>query len=189
MTKKSLKILAFGDVVGRTGREALSSTVAKLRAKHNADLVIANGENSAGGAGIDEKCAVEIHNAGVDVITLGDHTWNKKEIHAYLDKKENFCIRPGNYPEGASGNGYTIINRAGIKIGVMNVMGRLFIQHFLDCPFRTADKLLAGPLAEADIVICDMHAEATSEKLALGNYLDGRISLMFGTHTLSLIHI
>ena len=183
MSKSSIKILAFGDVVGKPGRKSLLDHVSVLRKKYGADLVIANGENSAGGSGIDEKCATEIHNAGVDVITLGDHTWQKKEIYSYLEDEKNKCIRPANYPEGAPGKGYTILKVKDKNVAVINLIGRVFIQQFVDCPFQTVDRLLEGAVANADIIICDMHAEATSEKLAMAHYLDGRVSFVFGTHT------
>jgi len=183
VNNKNIKILALGDVVGRPGRQALTSELLKLKKEYNADFVIVNGENSAGGSGIDEKCANEIKAAGADLITLGDHTWQKNEVKDFLDRNSSWCIRPANYPPGAPGKGYSIIKCGDLNVGVLNLMGRVFISQFLDCPFRKADELLNGELGKADIIICDMHAEATSEKKAMGKYLDGRVALVFGTHT------
>lgn len=178
-----IKVLALGDVVGRPGRKALQAKLPALRQKYKIDFVIVNGENSAGGAGIDHACAREIKDSQADVITLGDHTWQRSEAAKLLEENPKWIIRPANYPPSAPGLGYTIVEVAGVKIGVMNLMGRVFISQFLDCPFRMADSILEGPLKDCPIVICDMHAEATSEKRAMGYYLDGRVSLVFGTHT------
>lgn len=180
-----LTVICLGDIVGRTGRQAIKEWVPKLRKEHLPDLVIANGENAAGGIGLDTECANEIREAGVDIITLGDHTWSKRDLHDYLSKKPDACIRPANYPEGAPGRGWTVWTRPsdGTKVGVMNVIGRIFMNSPLDCPFRKAEELLQGPLKECRIRICDIHAEATSEKVAFGRHLDGRLSLVYGTHT------
>lgn len=180
----TFKVMCFGDVVGRPGRALLAQTLPALRRRLNADLVVANCENAAGGLGIERGTADELRAAGVDLLTLGDHCWQRKEFTAYLEENAAVCIRPANYAEGSPGRGWTVWQGAqGIKIGVMNLIGRLFSNIPLDCPFRAADRLLAGPLADCRIVLCDMHAEATSEKLALARYLDGRISFLFGTHT------
>jgi len=149
----------------------------------NANGVIVNGENAAGGLGLDAKTADEIRAAGASVVTLGDHTWQKKELKVAIESRTSWLIRPGNYPPGAPGNGHTIVSLGGEKLGVMNLLGRVFINFPLDCPFRTADALLNGPLKECSMIVCDMHAEATSEKLAMARHLDGRVSLVFGTHT------
>jgi len=178
-----ITILALGDVVGRPGRQALRALIPQYRQKMAIDLVIANGENAAGGSGLDVKCAQEIRDAGVDIITLGDHTWQRGEINDYLEKNKDWCIRPTNYPPGAPGSGYAIKQVNNLSIGVFNIIGRVFINQFLDCPFRAADTLIAGPLKSCDVIICDMHAEATSEKRAMGYFLDGRATLVFGTHT------
>lgn len=180
---QNFRILCLGDVVGRPGRHALKSVVPRLRQEFNLDCVIANGENAAGGTGIDAACADEIRSYGVDVITLGDHTWQKKEFRKYLDTNAEFCIRPANYPQAAPGRGWTTLEVRGVKIGVMNLIGRVFMNIPLDCPFRTADELLREPLKACDLVMCDMHAEATSEKIAMGRYLDGRAHFVVGTHT------
>jgi 2',3'-cyclic-nucleotide 2'-phosphodiesterase len=183
MDSNSLRVLCFGDVVGRPGRMALKSQLARLRELHQADLVIANGENAAGGTGIDTKTAREIFAAGVDVITLGDHTWQRKEFLPFLDQEKERVIRPANYPAGAAGRGWTIVHRAGVSIGIFNLIGRVFTGQLVDCPFNKAEELINGPLKDCRIIIADMHAEATSEKIALGRVLDGKISCLFGTHT------
>lgn len=177
------RIIALGDVVGRPGRTALKQKLPGLRQELHADMVIVNGENAAGGAGIDISCAEEIFGSGADVITLGDHTFQKREIKEYLKDNAHRIIRPANYSPGAPGEGYTIRNIGDVKVGVMNLMGRVFMNLLLDCPFQKADELLAGPLGECTIILCDMHCEATSEKIAMGRYLDTRVSGVFGTHT------
>lgn len=184
VTDESLRILCFGDIVGRPGRNAFKQHCKRLRADYNADLVVANGENSAGGVGIDRECARELLDAGIDLLTLGDHTWQKRDIREFLETHRDSIIRPGNYPAGAPGAGWAKRKLANGKlVGFMNLMGRVFISVPLDCPFRVADEILNTHLADCDAIVCDMHAEATSEKLALGRYLDGKISLLFGTHT------
>ncbi len=181
-----MKILCLGDVVGRPGRQVLKQCLQLLVQRCCADLVVVNGENSAGGLGISQSTAEEIRHSGADVITLGDHTWQKKESHAYINSHSDWIIRPANYPPGAPGRGWTIVqakNQNQTKIGVFNLLGRVFMNFPLDCPFRTADSLLAEELRDCAVIIGDVHAEATSEKVALGRYLDGRVSLIFGTHT------
>lgn len=182
-----IRVLFLGDVVGRPGRRAVASRLPALRRELQADLVVVNGENSAGGLGIDEECAREIRAAGADVITLGDHTFQRKEMRRVLEQQQEWCIRPLNYPAGAPGRGYTIVTlRRGeeqVPLAVMNVMGRTFMGLTLDCPFRAANALIDGELAATPIRVCDFHAEATSEKVAFARYLDGRISAVVGTHT------
>jgi len=179
----TITVLCFGDVVGRSGRLALKQALPELRQGFEADLVIANGENAAGGAGLDAGTARELFESGVDLMTLGDHTWQKKDLHSVLERDAHRLIRPENYAPGAPGRGWLTIERKGVSIGVFNLMGRVFMNLLLDCPFAAADRILDGPLADCTIRICDMHAEATSEKIAMGRYLDGRTSLVFGTHT------
>ncbi|MDC0357996.1 YmdB family metallophosphoesterase [Oligoflexia bacterium] len=177
-------ILCVGDVVARRGREFLKEQCAFLRNQHQVDLFIANAENASGGTGLEPSSAKELQSAGVDVMTLGDHAWKWREVRGFLDNNSELCIRPANFPPGAPGQGWTVWTSAGgVKVGIMNLLGRTFINANLDCPFRKADELLAGPLSDCDIVVCDCHAEATSEKFALAHYLDGKISLLFGTHT------
>lgn len=176
-------ILCIGDIVGRPGREVLTKVLGRLRQERQIDLVIANGENSAGGSGIMPKQAKEIFAAGVDFITLGDHVWDKQDIYAYLNEQENI-IRPANFPEGAPGKGFGIIQtKAGTKVGVINLLGRTFMRYNVECPFRALDKIVAQIVQVTPIIILDMHAETTSEKVAMGHYSDGRVSCVFGTHT------
>ena len=179
-----VNFLCLGDVVGRPGRSGLRQGVKTLREKYAVDFVIANGENAAGGLGIDGKVAEEIHSSGVDVITLGDHAWQKKDARLCLDMYSDWLIRPANYPPGAPGKGCAVLHsKEGVRVGVLNLQGRVFMNGALDCPFRVGEQLLREKLAQCQCVVCDIHAEATSEKNALGRYFDGRISLMVGTHT------
>jgi len=177
-----LRLLMIGDIVGRPGRRAVKQNLPDLMGDKKIDLVIANGENSAGGNGITREVAREILSCGVDVITMGNHVWNQKESYTYIEK-ENRIIRPGNYPPGTPGRGSCIFKaRNGIDVGVVNISGRVFMQE-LDCPFRKADELVNGLKDKADIVFVDFHAEASSEKVAMGWYLDGRVAAVCGTHT------
>ncbi len=168
-------ILAIGDIVGRPGRRAVSQLLPGLRQQYGLDLIIANGENAAGGLGLTLSTAKELFDAGVDVLTSGNHIWVHKEIIPYLDG-EMPILRPLNYPPGVPGKGHIAIGQA----VVVNLMGRTFIGDF-DCPFRAMDQLLTE--LEQPIIIVDFHAEATSEKVAMGRYLDGRVSAVLGTHT------
>jgi len=168
-------ILAIGDIIGRPGRRAVSQLLPGLRQQYGLDLVIANGENAAGGLGLTSTTAKELFNAGVDVLTSGNHIWAQKEIIPYLDG-EMPILRPLNYPPGVPGKGHIAIG----QVAVVNLMGRAFIGDF-DCPFRAMDQLLAE--LKQPIIIVDFHAEATSEKVAMGRYLDGRVSAVLGTHT------
>ncbi|HUT96599.1 MAG TPA: TIGR00282 family metallophosphoesterase [Dehalococcoidales bacterium] len=168
-------ILAIGDIVGKPGRKAVSRVLPDLRRKYGINLVIANGENAAGGIGLTPETARELLDAGTDVITSGNHIWAQKEIFPYLEGQMPI-VRPLNYPPGVPGRGYMVIG----QVAVVNIMGRTFIGNF-DCPFQAMDKLL-GKLKQP-IIIVDFHAEATSEKVAMGRYLDGRVSAVLGTHT------
>jgi len=168
-------ILAIGDIVGKPGRKALSQLLPGLRQQYGLELVIANGENAAGGIGLTPDTAQELLDAGVDAITSGNHIWAQKDIFPYLEGQMPI-LRPLNYPPGVPGRGYIVIGPA----AVVNIMGRTFIGNF-DCPFQAMDKLL-GELDQS-IIIVDFHAEATSEKMAMGRYLDGRVSAVLGTHT------
>lgn len=181
---KLIRVLCFGDVVGRPGRELFASRVPGLVREREIDLVVVNAENASGGLGLAPDDADAFLASGASVITLGDHTWQNRELHSYLDRAAMRCIRPGNYPEGAPGSGCTVFEtKSGVKVGLMNLIGRVFFNFALDCPFKKADRYLEQELSGCDVVICDMHAEATSEKVAMGLYLDGRASLVFGTHT------
>ncbi len=178
-----MNILCIGDIVGRPGRDVVTNILGRLRQEHQIDLVIANGENSAGGSGIMPKGAREIFAAGVDLITLGDHVWDKQDIYAYLNETDNI-IRPANFPDGAPGKGYQVITtKTGIKVGVINLLGRTFMRYNVECPFRMLDKIVRELSAVTPVIVLDMHAETTSEKVAMGHYSDGRVSCVFGTHT------
>lgn len=166
-----------GDVIGRPGRRAVRTIVPGLRREYMVDLVIVNGENAAGGLGLTKETAEELFEAEVDVITSGNHIWDQREIIPTLDS-ELAILRPLNYPPGVPGHGYLVI---GAPL-VVNLVGRTFMGNF-DCPFRAMDQLLDGPADRPPVIIVDFHAEATAEKVALGWYLDGRVSAVLGTHT------
>ncbi len=177
-----MNILFIGDVIGRTGRRALADQLHRLVDEHQADLVIANGENAAAGFGLTAPTAMELLDLGIDVITSGNHIWDKREVYDYLEQEER-VLRPANYPPGLPGRGAGVFATAsGIRVGIINLEGRVFMNN-LDCPFRTADKLLAELAKEVRVLFVDFHAEATSEKMALGHYLDGRVSAVVCTHT------
>jgi len=178
-----MKILFFGDIVGQPGRQAIKEILPQWQKKYQPDLIIANGENSAHGSGITEKCLNEILKAGIDFITLGDHTWKQKGVNALLNDKKTPLIRPANFPPNLPGQGERLIELRTKKILVINLIGRVFMHENYDCPFRAADKILEDKAEEADIIIVDWHAEATSEKVCMGWYLDGRVSAVLGTHT------
>ncbi len=174
-------VLFLGDVVGRTGRRAMDKFLPGLVKKHAPSLVIANGENAAGGSGITEDIGKELF-LQVDVLTSGNHIWDKKEALPYLGREPRL-IRPANYPAVNPGRFSYVFQRAdGVKAAVLNLQGRVFMEP-LDCPFRRADDEVAALAAETPLIIVDFHAEATSEKQALGWYLDGRVSAVVGTHT------
>ena len=171
-----MKLLMIGDVMGKPGRQAVSELLPELRGELQLDLVIANGENAAAGRGLTEATAQQLFDAGVDAITSGNHIFDQKEIMDVLDR-ETAILRPINYPPGAPGRG--MLTQKGITI--LNLQGRTFMPQ-IDCPFRAADAALAG-LPEDAVIVVDMHCEATSEKLAMGRYLDGRVAAVMGTHT------
>jgi 2',3'-cyclic-nucleotide 2'-phosphodiesterase len=168
-------------VVGSPGREALKRTLPLVRDRHRIDVCIANGENAAAGFGMTAQTAAEMFDAGVDFITGGNHIFDKREFAAYLDESDR-VIRPANYPPGIAGRGYGTLSTSGVTVGVLNLMGRTFMPP-VDDPFRCADACLASLRSRTAVIVVDMHAEATSEKVALGRYLDGRVSFVFGTHT------
>ena len=179
-----MNILCIGDIVGRPGREAVAYALPKIKADHAIDLVIANAENASGGAGLIPKNADEILGLGVDVMTMGDHVWDKPEIVAYLEEHRERIIRPANFPEGTPGVGWTIATAAsGTKVAVINLLGRTFMRYNVLCPFLELDRIVAQIKGQASVIIVDMHAEATSEKMAMGHFSDGKVSLVFGTHT------
>jgi 2',3'-cyclic-nucleotide 2'-phosphodiesterase len=175
-----LRILFVADVVGQPGREAVKALLPALKKEHRPHLTIVNGENSAGGFGITAKLVSELRGYGAEVITTGNHVFAQKEFVGELPSLDR-VLRPANYPPGAPGQGWCVTTAAGHKVLVMNLIGRIFLDA-LDDPFRTADTILAAH-PDARVVFCDMHAEATSEKTAMGWYLDGRASAVVGTHT------
>jgi metallophosphoesterase (TIGR00282 family) len=177
-----LKILFIGDIVGRPGRRIVKAYLQDLIQTELLDLVIANGENSAGGFGINREIFQELLAAGVDVITMGNHTWDNKEIYQLLER-ERRIVRPANYPGGTPGEGYYIAQtQKGVPVGVVNILGQVFLEP-LACPFQTATEYIADIKKKTNIIIIDFHAEATSEKAALGWYLDGKATAVLGTHT------
>jgi len=172
-----LRILAIGDIIGKPGRKAVKEILPGLYSEYNIDLVVGNGENAAGGLGLTPSTAEELFDSGIDVITTGNHIWAYKEIIPYFDS-EPPLLRPLNYPPTNPGRGYLLKN----NVLIVNLVGRVFIGNF-DCPFRAMDQLLAEFEHKSMPIIVDFHAEATSEKVAMGKYLDGRVSAVLGTHT------
>jgi len=177
-----MKVLFIGDIVGTVGRAAVKALLPALVSRYKIDFVAANGENAAGGFGITEKVATEIFGYGVHVITSGNHIWDKKETVPYI-AKENRLIRPVNYPPGVPGYGSVVYTLpSGTKVGVVNVSGRVFMAS-LDCPFRVGRREIERIQKETRFIIVDFHAEATSEKIAFGYFIDGQVSAVVGTHT------
>jgi metallophosphoesterase (TIGR00282 family) len=177
-----MKILFIGDIVGSPGRQAIKELLPVLKKEYSLNLTIANAENAAGGSGITPAVAQELFDAGVDALTSGDHIWKNKGIFEIIDKEERI-LRPVNFPLGVPGRGWAVFKtRDNIKIGVINVQGRVFMEA-IECPFRTSRQAQEALSKETNIIIVDIHAEATSEKVALGWYLDGKVSAVLGTHT------
>ncbi len=177
-----MKILFIGDVVGRPGRQIAARLLPRLITRFNIDLCIANCENAAAGFGLTPKVYEQLKAMEIAVITSGNHIWNKREIYPLLDEQE-VLLRPANYPEGVPGHGSCVVSTPGrARVAVLNLMGRVFLPA-IDCPFRCADTAVAKLREETDVVLVDFHAEATSEKIAMGWFLDGRVSAVLGTHT------
>ncbi len=177
-----MKILFIGDIVGEPGRTAVENLLPKLRAEHSLDFIIANGENSAGGSGITPKMAEEIFSAGVDVITSGDHLWDQKEVMELLRQEPRF-VRPLNYPAGTAGSGSVVIQKGSLPpVAVLNLQGRTFMP-VLENPFQLGRAEVERLRQQVKIIFVDIHAEATSEKIALARMLDGQVSAVIGTHT------
>jgi 2',3'-cyclic-nucleotide 2'-phosphodiesterase len=176
-----LRILFIGDVVGKTGRTAISEHLPGMIKNWSLDLVIVNGENAAGGVGITRKTAQELLALGVDAITLGNHTYRHREVYGYLDEEPRI-VRPANFPKGSPGRGHTVVEANGLRLGVINLSGQVFLEA-VRSPFAEVDALLSELRGKTDAVLVDMHAEVTSEKVALGWYLDGRVLACVGTHT------
>lgn len=177
-----MRVLLIGDVVGKTGRRAVSTLLPKFIQDYSVDFVVLNGENLAHGNGINQKVFDEMISAGVDVITSGNHTFDKKEVIPLLTSKPNL-LRPANLPPQAIGNGYGVYRKGEKKIAVINLMGRVFMGGALDCPFRKFDEIYKSLKGYVDYFIVDFHGEASSEKQAFGYYVDGRSDIVFGTHT------
>lgn len=179
-----MRLLFLGDVVGKSGRKVVLELLPKLRKQYKLDFVAINGENAAGGFGVTESIFQSLLDAGADVVTLGNHAWDQKETMVYIERHDRL-LRPLNYPPGTPGKGVGLFEaRNGAQVLVMNAMGRVFMSD-LDCPFRAVEKEVSNCALKdaADAIVVDMHAEATSEKQAMGHLLDGRVSLVIGTHT------
>lgn len=176
-----MKVVFIGDIVGLIGRDMVFDHIARLRRKYNADVVIANGENAASGRGITKAIFDDLLRAGVDVVTMGNHTWDQKEIYDFIDDTD-YLIRPANFSDEAPGKGMTTISKNGVTLSVINLHGRTFLPPH-DDPFEKAEKLLEEAHAISPLVFVDFHAEATSEKIAMGWHLDGKASVVVGTHT------
>ena len=176
-----MKILFVGDIYGRPGKKVASKFIPRYLEEKGVDFCIANGENAAGGFGLTSNIARKYFSFGIDVITSGNHIWDLKETQSILSESDNI-LRPANYPQGVPGKGYTVLRKNGMSIGVLNLIGRIFMQP-VDCPFSVADEIVASLNIQTNIIIVDFHAEASSEKMALGWYLDGRVSAVLGTHT------
>jgi 2',3'-cyclic-nucleotide 2'-phosphodiesterase len=177
-----IRILFLGDVVGEPGRNAVTRSVPTFLQERGVDFVIVNGENAASGRGITGKMAIDLLRSGVAVITTGDHIWDQRETASYIPTEPRL-LRPINYPDGAPGQGSVVLETAKGKVAVLNVLGRTFMQPILDNPFPTALAAVERVCQETPVIIVDMHAETTSEKIAMGRFLDGRVSAVFGTHT------
>ena len=177
-----LTVLFLGDIVGEPGRKAVIARLPELKEKHALDFVIVNGENAAGGRGITGKITIELLRAGVSVVTTGDHIWDQKDIVSFL-ALEPRLLRPLNYPDGAPGGGSIVLETAKGKIGVINVQARTFMQPILENPFRALETAVTKMRQETVNIIVDAHGETTSEKIALGRFLDGKVSAVIGTHT------
>ena len=176
-----MKILAVGDIIGESGVRKLKEVLPKIKKEEKIDFVITNGENSAGGMGITERNFKEIIEAGTNVITMGNHTWGKKDIFKFIDDPK--LLRPANYPKGVVGKGLGIYECNGKKIAVMNFLGRVDINILTENPFIMAKDMVNEIQDKVDMIIIDFHAEATAEKIAMARYLDGKITILFGTHT------
>src|SRR3954447_5556696 len=178
---RAVKLIFVGDVVGGVGRRTLGSLLPGLREQHEPDLVVVNGENAAGGVGITEKTARELLDTGADAITLGNHAYRHREVYEFLDREPRI-VRPSNYPKGSPGRGHTVVEAGGTRLGVANIAGMVFLEAARS-PFTEADVVLRELRDKADHVLIDFHAEATSEKVAMGWHLDGRATACVGTHT------
>ncbi len=177
-----LRFLIVGDIFGQPGRQGAAHFIPRIRKDYGIDCVIANGENAAGGRGLTRATAEELFRTGIDVLTLGNHTWSQREMITVLKDEQIPIVRPQNYPPGVPGRGYFDLEVRGAQVRVVSLMGRVFLSDSLDDPFRAADELLHMTPDDA-IILVDFHGEATSEKVAMGWHLDGRVAAVFGTHT------
>ena len=177
-----MRFLIIGDIVGRPGRKAVSVVIDEIKREERIDVTLANVENAAGGFGITKKVYEELKIIGIDILTSGNHIWDKKEVLQFIDSAEDL-LRPANYPEGVPGRGYGVFEANGKKFAVVNLMGRVFMDSGLEDPFRTFDRIYEALSKETKVIVVDFHAEATSEKWAFGIYVDGRASVVYGTHT------
>jgi len=177
-----LRVLFLGDIVGAPGRNAVIARLPELKQQHTIDFIVVNGENAAGGRGITGKITIELLRAGVSVVTTGDHIWDQKDIFNFLELEPRL-LRPINYPAGAPGHGSIVLDTPKGKVGVINVQARTFMQPILENPFRALDEVLATLRPETRNIIVDVHGETTSEKIAIGRFLDGKASAVIGTHT------
>src|SRR5215472_5699410 len=177
-----LTVLFLGDIVGEPGRNAVIARLPELKEQHNVDFIVVNGENAAGGRGITGKITIDLLRAGVAVVTTGDHVWDQKDILTFISTEPRL-LRPVNYPPGAPGNGSIVLETAKGKVGVINVQCRTFMQPILDNPFRAVKTAVAKIREETPNIIVDVHGETTSEKIAMGRFLDGKVSAVLGTHT------
>ena len=180
-----MKIVFIGDIVGKSGRQAVSDSISKLKEKYTPDIIVANSENAASGYGLSKKIALELFNLGIDIITLGNHAWDQREMLSYIEEKPQI-VRAINYPKGVPGKGdYKIILEDGRSLLVIQVMLRLFMGISLDDPFSAINKILKSEFlgSSCNAILVDMHGEATSEKNAFGHFIDGRVTAVLGTHT------
>jgi metallophosphoesterase (TIGR00282 family) len=177
-----LRVLFLGDIVGEPGRSAVIAKVPELKARDGIDFTIVNGENAAGGRGITGKITIDLLRAGISVVTTGDHIWDQKDVMAFLDLEPRL-LRPINYPPGAPGHGLIVLETAKGKVGVVNVQARTFMQPILENPFRALEDVIAKIHEETNTIVVDVHGETTSEKIAIGRFLDGKVSAVIGTHT------
>jgi len=177
-----MRILFIGDIIGKPGRAVVSQLLPSLKKEFNPDIVLANGENLAGGFGLTPEVVAETYEAGVNVLTTGNHVWDKKEVMKIIDSEPRL-VRPANYPPGVPGRGSVVVDTAsGTKVGIINLNGRVFLPP-LDCPFRRGDEEIKSIRQQTQVIIVDFHAEATSEKVAFGWYIDGLVTAVIGTHT------
>jgi len=176
-----MRVLFIGDVVGKPGRQGLAAAMPGLREEHKPDLVVVNGENSAGGVGITEETAVELFETGADVITLGNHAYRHRQVYEYLDREQR-VVRPANHPDGNPGRGHVIVEAGRMRVAVVNLSGSVHL-NVERSPFPVIDEIVAALDGRADAILVDFHAEITSEKVAMGWHLDGRVAAVLGTHT------